>query len=45
MNQLWNRALADGRLHGLVHDGWWLHVGTPDAIALAQDKLRQLGQP
>lgn len=45
MNQLWNQALAEGRLHGLVHDGWWLHVGTPDAIALAEDKLRQLGQP
>lgn len=45
MNELWNRALAEGRLHGLVHDGWWLHVGTPDAIALAEDKLRQLGQP
>ncbi|MDX1717941.1 MAG: nucleotidyltransferase family protein, partial [Anderseniella sp.] len=24
MNELWNRALAEGRLHGLVHDGWWL---------------------
>ena len=45
MNELWNRALAEGRLHGLVHDGWWLHVGTPGAIALAEDKLRQLGQP
>lgn len=45
MNELWNRALAEGRLHGLVHDGWWLHVGTPDAIALAEDKLMQLGQP
>jgi MurNAc alpha-1-phosphate uridylyltransferase len=45
MNQLWNQALAKGRLHGLVHNGWWLHVGTPDAIALAEDKLRQLGQP
>lgn len=45
MNLLWNRALEHGRLYGLEHDGWWLHVGTPDAIALAEDRLRQLGQP
>jgi len=36
MNVLWDRAIAAGRLHGLVHDGLWLHVGTPEAIALAE---------
>lgn len=36
MNMLWDRAIAAGRLHGLVHDGLWLHVGTPEAIALAE---------
>jgi N-acetyl-alpha-D-muramate 1-phosphate uridylyltransferase len=36
MNVLWDRALAAGRLHGLRHDGVWLHVGTPDAIAPAE---------
>lgn len=36
MNRLWDRAIAAGRLHGLVHDGLWLHVGTPEAIALAE---------
>ena len=36
MNLLWDRAIAAGRLHGLVHDGLWLHVGTPEAIAGAE---------
>jgi MurNAc alpha-1-phosphate uridylyltransferase len=39
MNLLWNRALAAGRLYGIRHDGTWLHVGTPDAIALAERAL------
>lgn len=39
MNLLWDRAMAQGRLHGIVHDGLWLHVGTPDAIALAEAAL------
>ena len=39
MNVLWNRALGEGRLFGLVHDGLWLHVGTPEAIKEAEDAL------
>ncbi|MBL4615602.1 MAG: nucleotidyltransferase family protein [Magnetovibrio sp.] len=31
LNILYNRALAAGRLYGLVHDGQWFHVGTPEA--------------
>lgn len=45
MNVLWNKAIAGGRLFGIEHDGWWLHVGTPDAIALAEHKLAELGCP
>lgn len=33
--QLWHRAEAVSRLHGLVHDGQWFHVGTPAALAEA----------
>jgi len=29
LNLLYDRAEAAGRLHGLVHDGEWYHVGTP----------------
>ncbi|HEY9080564.1 nucleotidyltransferase family protein [Magnetovibrio sp.] len=31
LNVLYDRALAAGRLYGLVHDGAWFHVGTPEA--------------
>ena len=40
MNILWDRAAATGRLHGLVHDGRWIHVGSPGAIAHAEKALR-----
>lgn len=39
MNLLWDVAISEGRLQGLVHDGLWLHVGTPEAIGLAEAEL------
>ncbi len=42
MNQLWDKAIAQGRLFGLVHDGLWLHVGTPEAVAMAEAHLRKI---
>jgi MurNAc alpha-1-phosphate uridylyltransferase len=39
LNRLYDRAEAAGRLHGLCHDGRWLHVGTPDAISGAEAAL------
>lgn len=42
MNLLWDKALAKGRLFGLRHDGRWLHVGTPQAIAPAEAALREV---
>ncbi len=41
MNKLWDKAMAQGRLFGLAHDGHWLHVGTVDAIKEAEDVLRR----
>jgi MurNAc alpha-1-phosphate uridylyltransferase len=32
MNRIWDRAIKAGRMHGLVHDGDWYHVGTPEAV-------------
>ncbi|NJM28815.1 MAG: nucleotidyltransferase family protein [Rhizobiales bacterium] len=43
MNLLWDRAISQGRLFGIEHDGLWLHVGTPEAIGLAEAALA--GQP
>ncbi len=33
MNILWTRAIEQGRVFGLVHEGLWFDVGTPPAIA------------
>lgn len=41
MHVLWRKAIAEGRLFGLAHDGHWLHVGTVEAIAEAEAHLRQ----
>jgi MurNAc alpha-1-phosphate uridylyltransferase len=42
MNVLWDKAISEGRLHGIAHSGKWLHVGTPDAIALAEAELSKI---
>jgi MurNAc alpha-1-phosphate uridylyltransferase len=39
LTRLWRKAEAEGRLFGLVHDGAWFHVGTPDALAAADGHL------
>jgi len=36
MNVLWDRAIEAGRLYGIRHDGVWMHVGTPAALAEAE---------
>lgn len=32
LNRLYDRSAASGRLFGIVHDGAWYHVGTPEAL-------------
>jgi MurNAc alpha-1-phosphate uridylyltransferase len=43
LTRLFDRAAAAGRLFGLPLDGLWMHVGTPDAIGLAEAAIRQHG--
>lgn len=43
-NLVWDRALSAGRLWGLVHDGAWFHVGTPDALEGTDMHLRALAR-
>jgi N-acetyl-alpha-D-muramate 1-phosphate uridylyltransferase len=38
--EIWNAALARGRLFGVEHQGYWADVGHPAGIALAEDMLR-----
>jgi MurNAc alpha-1-phosphate uridylyltransferase len=39
LTRLWRQAEAAGRLFGIVHDGAWFHVGTPDALVAADGQL------
>jgi len=41
-NLLWDRAIAEGRLFGVVHAGEWFDLGTPQAIAPAEARLAAL---
>jgi MurNAc alpha-1-phosphate uridylyltransferase len=36
LNVLYDKAQAAGRLWGLVHDGLWFHVGTPEDLAATE---------
>ena len=38
-NILWSRAIEEERLFGLVHEGDWFEVGTPEAIAPTEAAL------
>jgi len=39
LNRPWDRALAAGRLGGIVHDGLWFHLSTPRDLAEAEAVL------
>jgi MurNAc alpha-1-phosphate uridylyltransferase len=41
LNLVWDRAIAAGRAFGLRMEGTWMHVGTPDALAQAEQRLAQ----
>ncbi len=40
LTKLFDRAQETGRLFGLRLEGVWMHVGTPEAIAIAEDAIR-----
>ncbi|WP_395022304.1 nucleotidyltransferase family protein [Dongia sp.] len=39
VNLLWNRAIEQGRLHGIRHDGEWYHVSTPQHLREVEREL------
>ena len=41
LNIYFDRAIAAGRLHGLMLEGQWLTVGTPEAIGEAEETIRR----
>jgi MurNAc alpha-1-phosphate uridylyltransferase len=40
-NIFWDRAIAQGRCMGILHDGLWFDVGYPAAIAATEAKLAE----
>ena len=41
LTKLFTRAIEAGRLHGLRMEGLWMHVGTPEAIAEAEQAIAE----
>ena len=39
LTRLFDRSAEAGRLHGLRLEGVWMHVGTPEAIAMAESAI------
>lgn len=39
LNVVYDRAERAGRLHAIVHDGEWFHVGTPEGLAATRARL------
>ncbi|MDX9859664.1 MAG: nucleotidyltransferase family protein [Rhodospirillales bacterium] len=41
LNVLYNRAMERRRLYGMIHDGEWFHVGTPEGLADAEAYMHE----
>lgn len=41
LNLLWDQMIATDRLFGCLHEGDWVSVGTPEALALAEAHLNR----
>ena len=43
MWRIWQRLMAAGRIAGVVQDGAWFHVGTPEAVVTTDAHLKHMG--
>ena len=41
LTELYSRAIENERLHGMVHEGEWFHIGSPDGLAEAENYMRE----
>lgn len=39
LNKVWDHAIETGRAYGMRMEGIWMHVGTPEALAQAEQAL------
>ncbi len=42
LREIYQDAITKGRARALVHDGDWLHVGTPEGLEVAEDYFAKL---
>lgn len=42
LHEVWNAAMASGRMFGTVYMGYWADVGHPDGIGMAEEMLRNV---
>ena len=40
LNWVYDRALEEDRLFGMIHDGEWFHIGTPDGLNKAEHYMQ-----
>jgi MurNAc alpha-1-phosphate uridylyltransferase len=45
LNKLWDRAILEGRLYGIVLEGIWMHIGTPEALDEAENRVMRQSAP
>lgn len=41
LNIIYDKIIEAGRLTGLIHDGDWFHIGTPDGLDQAENYFRE----
>lgn len=41
LNVLYDQAIERGRLYGMIHDGEWFHIGTPEGLDLVEGYLNE----
>jgi MurNAc alpha-1-phosphate uridylyltransferase len=41
LNVLYDKAIEAGRVYGIVHDGEWFHVGTPESLDEAENYMQK----
>ena len=40
LNLVYNNMIENARLYGMVHDGEWFHVGTPNGLGEVEDFMQ-----
>ena len=42
LKSIWEKAHKKGRLYGVVHSGAWMHVGDPEGLEVAEQRIATL---